>query len=142
MWQLPLLFNTTLASSGVVPDTPAQVEIGRYFRGAWATFAKDPVNGLTKYGWPQYSLNTSSLIRIGYNNQTGPNLAIGNLYDVDCPGLGSSAPTNGSSSPNGIQTLVPSPPPTGTSNLARALSAPVFFIIPITSVVTLFWLDV
>ena len=136
MWQLPLLFNTTLASSGVVPDTPAQVEIGRYFRGAWATFAKDPVNGLTKYGWPQYSPNTSSLIRIGYNNQTGPNLAIGNLYDVDCPGLGSSAP-NGSSSPNGTQTGVPSQPPTATSK-ARGLSAPFFLIIAITSVVILF----
>ncbi|KAK0613552.1 carboxylesterase [Immersiella caudata] len=134
--ELPLLFNTTLASSGVVPDTPAQVEIGRYFRGAWATFAKDPLNGLTKYGWPQYSPNAPSLIRIGYNNQTGPNLAIGNLYDVDCPGLGSSAP-NGSSSPNGTHTGVPSPPPTGTSS-ASGPSAPIFLITAIMSVVILF----
>ena len=134
MRQLPLLFNTTLASSGVVPDTPAQVEIGRYFRGAWATFTKDPVNGLTIYGWPQYSPNTSSLIRIGYNNQTAPNLAIGNLYDVDCPGLGSPAP-------NGTQTGAPSPLPTATSNV-RGLCAPILPTIAITSIVLLFWLDV
>jgi carboxylesterase type B len=136
IWQLPLLFNTTLASSGAVPDTPAQVEIGRYFRGAWAAFAKDPVSGLTRYGWPQYSPNALSLARIGYNNQTGPNLAIGNLYDADCPGLGPSAPT-GSSPTNGTQTRVPgAPPPTATSK-ASELSIPTFLIVAITSVVVM-----
>ena len=115
--KLPLLFNTTLVSSGVEADTPAEVEIGKYFRGAWAAFAKDPVNGLTKYGWPQYSPNTSSLIRIAYNNQTGPNLVTGNTYDIDCPGLGPAAP-NGSSSPNGTQTGGPGPSQTGTNGAA------------------------
>jgi len=126
--QLPLLFNTTLASSNVVPDTPAEVEIGKYFRGAWATFAKDPTNGLTKYGWPQYSPNTSTLIRIAYNNQTGPNLATGNMYDVDCLGLGPAAPNN-SSSPNNTQMGGPGPSHTGSNGATRLHSHELLLVV-------------
>ena len=112
--KLPLLFNTTSVSSSPVADTAAEVEIGKYFRGAWATFAKEPIDGLTGYGWPQYSPNTSSLIRIAFNNQTGPHLAIGSMYDIDCPGLGPAAP-NGSSSPNSTQTGKPGPSATAAN---------------------------
>ncbi len=37
-------------------STPEEVSIGNYMRGAWAAFAKDPVNGLSEYGWPTYDV--------------------------------------------------------------------------------------
>jgi carboxylesterase type B len=71
----------------VVANTAAETSIAKYLRGAWATFAKDPVKGLLTYGtgWPHYSTNGSTLIRLAYNNVTGTNLAIGNMYDDGCP---------------------------------------------------------
>jgi hypothetical protein len=53
-------------------------------RKAWAAFAKDPYNGLMALGWPQYSAHDRSLIRLAYDNQTGPNLGIGNEFDSSC----------------------------------------------------------
>jgi hypothetical protein len=80
-----VLFNTTPTSS--IPDTPDEEAIGVYLRGAYAAFARDPINGLNTYGWPQYSTTDSTLIRLAYKNRTGPNLAIGNMYDIDCVGI-------------------------------------------------------
>ncbi|KAK8909570.1 hypothetical protein QC760_002270 [Botrytis cinerea] len=80
--EVPLLFDTNLANP---PETAEQVEIGKYMRGAWATFAKDPENGLSNYGWPKYDAAEDTLIRLAYNNQTGVNAASPSLYDADCP---------------------------------------------------------
>ncbi|KIM99541.1 hypothetical protein OIDMADRAFT_91883, partial [Oidiodendron maius Zn] len=75
--ELPVLFNNVPFGAGVPPSTDAEVQIGDYIRGAWAAFAKDPVNGLTSYqdGWPMYDPSGETLIRLGFNNQTGTNLA-------------------------------------------------------------------
>ncbi|KAB8300033.1 hypothetical protein EYC80_000272 [Monilinia laxa] len=91
---IPLLFDTNIASP---PDTTEQTAIGKYMRGAWAAFAKDPENGLTNYGWPKYEPGKDTLIRLGYNNQTGANLASPSLYDADCPKIiAAQTGTNGS----------------------------------------------
>ncbi|CAL3969340.1 hypothetical protein PZA11_006090 [Diplocarpon coronariae] len=79
--ELPMLFNTAPDS---IPATEAQVSIGNYMRGAWAAFAKDPSNGLTKYGWPRYDTSQDSLVRLAYDNITGPNLINPYRYDADC----------------------------------------------------------
>jgi hypothetical protein len=103
---LSLLFNQLLPLFGTTPqdvveDTPEQVDISKYLRGAWAAFAKDPEQGLLSYegGWPQYSTNQDTLVRLAYNNQTGTNLARGNMYDEDCqppaPDVTSPAPGGG-----------------------------------------------
>ena len=63
------------------------MDIGSYLRAAWATFAKDSYKDLLTFqgGWPQYSANGRSLVRLGLNNLTDPNLAPGAMYDTDCP---------------------------------------------------------
>jgi hypothetical protein len=52
-------------------------------RAAWAAFAKDPVNGLTNYGSPTYNTSEDSLIRLAYDNITGPNIINPYAYDAD-----------------------------------------------------------
>ncbi|RAL67691.1 hypothetical protein DID88_008432 [Monilinia fructigena] len=91
---IPILFDTNIANP---PDTTEQTSIGKYMRGAWVAFAKDPENGLTNYGWPKYEPGKDTLIRLGYNNQTGANLANPSLYDAECPKvIVASMGTNGS----------------------------------------------
>jgi cholinesterase len=55
--EIPLLFGTS-ADTG--RDTPSEVLLAKNMRHAWAEFAKDPVNGLVKLGWPVYN-QTSEL---------------------------------------------------------------------------------
>ncbi|TAQ85359.1 hypothetical protein B7494_g6327 [Chlorociboria aeruginascens] len=85
--EVPILFNEVPSGPGIPPSTQAEIDIGSYLRGAWAAFAKDPVAGLLTYedGWPQFNPSTDSLVRLGYNNQTGANLV--NSFDSDAPCL-------------------------------------------------------
>lgn len=80
--EVPMLFNTVPQDAS--PNSRQQVDIGNYMRGAWAAFAKDPAHGLEKYGWPTYQANESTLIRIGYENKVGANLANPSIYDATC----------------------------------------------------------
>ena len=80
--EVKLLFNTVDESHG--NSTKDEVALGAYLRAAWAAFAKDPVNGLTKIGWPRYKSNDTTLIRLGYRNSVGPNLARADTYDKSC----------------------------------------------------------
>ncbi|WYZ44121.1 hypothetical protein EsH8_VII_000557 [Colletotrichum jinshuiense] len=81
------LFDTVPQS--LMPSTPNEVAVGDYMRGAWAAFAKDVKKGLLTYadGWPLYNATEETLIRTGYDNQPGSNLALGNAYDSRCPYL-------------------------------------------------------
>lgn len=36
------------------PDTAEQRKLTKIMMNAWASFAKDPENALTKLGWPTY----------------------------------------------------------------------------------------
>jgi cholinesterase len=89
--ELPVLFNYSPPSDlGIPVSTLEEIAIGNYFRGAWATFAKDPVNGLRTYGagngtgWPTYVPGGNTLVRLAYQNLTGPNLAPSQMYDSTC----------------------------------------------------------
>ncbi|KAI1867813.1 uncharacterized protein JN550_006954 [Neoarthrinium moseri] len=79
------IFNTIPQTVAV--NTPEETSIANYIRGAWVAFAKDSVNGLRTYGsgWPQYSTNGDTLVRLAFNNVTGTNLVAGNTYDIECP---------------------------------------------------------
>ena len=51
---LSLIFGTTLDVSGE-PDSPTEAATARYMMNAWASFARDPANGLRAFGWPVYN---------------------------------------------------------------------------------------
>ncbi|KAI0012259.1 carboxylesterase [Xylariaceae sp. FL0662B] len=66
-------------------DTPAEKEVEKFFRGAHAAFAKDPVRGLvTAYGWPGYRADEESLMVIAEGNTTS-RVVLGKKYDTWCP---------------------------------------------------------
>lgn len=98
--ELPVLFNIFPTGAGMPASTTEEIEIGQYFRGAWAAFAKDPVNGLSNYGggWPGYDVGAQTLIRLAYQNLTGTNLALGSMYDTGCPVIFEVTPVKGSAS--------------------------------------------
>ncbi|XXH00714.1 hypothetical protein Hte_007064 [Hypoxylon texense] len=79
-----MIFGTDLDIQDVVARTQAQEQIGTYVRGMWAAFARDPTNGLTNYGLPNYHPLQSTLVRLAYNNATGPNAALPAQYDIGC----------------------------------------------------------
>lgn len=81
--ELPLIFGTT-DSFSTVNATADEVIFTAYIRGAWVAFAKDPVDGLTGYGWPLYDPAGETLIRLGYDNATGLNVAFPEIYDAGC----------------------------------------------------------
>jgi hypothetical protein len=112
--EIPMLFNT--APNSPIPATTEQIAIGKYMRGAWAAFAKNPTSGLTAYGWPRYDPAHDTLIRIAYNNLTGTNVINPKRYDADC-GL-----VNVSSTDDSVIPVLPdsgaSITPTGTGSAA------------------------
>lgn len=136
--EIPILFNIMPAYP---PPTAAEINIANYMRGAWAAFAKDPTQGLTKYGWPVYNPSQDTLIRLAYDNITGPNLINPYRYDADCvfvnisstdntyfpvlPDLGASVTPTGTGTGTGTvsATVVASNTATGTSSGTAAPSA-------------------
>lgn len=73
----------------IIANTPDENALGSYMRGAFAAFAKDPSEGLLTYGkenegWPKYDPNGKTLVRLGYNKMSRPNLAKGKHYDTLC----------------------------------------------------------
>lgn len=84
--ELTLIFGTTFANP---KSTKEENEFESFIQGAWATFAKDPVRGLTVYagGWPIYDSVKKSLIRLGYKNRIGANVAFAEQYDAGCDNI-------------------------------------------------------
>ncbi|KAF8855649.1 carboxylesterase [Acephala macrosclerotiorum] len=111
--EVPIIFDTVPASPG---PTEAEISIANYMRGAWAAFAKDPVSGLTNYGWPTYNTSQDTLIRLAYDNVTGPNLINPYRYDADCVFVNVSS-TNSSNFPS-LPDLGANVTPTGNSSSA------------------------
>lgn len=82
--EIPLVFGT-YNSSPFGPPTDAEISLSHYVQDAWVTFARDPQQGLTNFGWPKYNPNTASLVQIGNSaNQTGVIFAQGNSFDGGC----------------------------------------------------------
>jgi cholinesterase len=59
--EIPMVFGTSETKVGTTKDTPEEAKLSKLMMHAWASFAKDPENGLSKLGWPIYD-PTSTLI--------------------------------------------------------------------------------
>ncbi|KAK4096257.1 alpha/beta-hydrolase [Parathielavia hyrcaniae] len=76
-------------------NTKEQEKVGRWLRGAWAAFARDPVRGLEKYGkgngkgkgkgnrWPGFEEEGETLARIGFEGRE-VSFVRGDFYDAGC----------------------------------------------------------
>ncbi|KEQ80927.1 carboxylesterase [Aureobasidium pullulans EXF-150] len=80
---ITMIFGTAEDVSGV-PNSPAENEVSRYMMRAWAAFARDPSQGLSEIGWPEYSSDKPTLARLAYNNQTAPSFVDPSMYDAEC----------------------------------------------------------
>lgn len=85
-WDITRLYNTNGSTSGAyhmvdlhmifgasedvtgLPTTADQRNLTHIMQTAWASFAGDPVNGLTSLGWPQFDQNKDSYILLGKDN--------------------------------------------------------------------------
>jgi carboxylesterase type B len=56
-----MVFGTAEDVSGL-ENIPAEDATSRYIMGAWAAFARDSKQGLSKYGWPAYNPNGKAQI--------------------------------------------------------------------------------
>ncbi|MCJ1375142.1 hypothetical protein MMC20_006376 [Loxospora ochrophaea] len=81
---ISVVFGTSEDYSGGA-NTPYETAVSAYMRKAWATFAKDPENGLRGYGWPEFNESDTTLIRLAYNSSTNASIALPDLYDYPCP---------------------------------------------------------
>jgi cholinesterase len=61
--ELFTLFGTTKYVTNV-DETPEQTQLGKYMRGAWGAFIRDPYIGLTRYNWPVYNPDSESKVQI------------------------------------------------------------------------------
>lgn len=78
---IPMIFGTSDLRG---PDTAAEAATSKYYQTAWATFAKDPVGGLVKYGWPTYSPEGQTLVELGLNGTTSAVFTEGVAFDGPC----------------------------------------------------------
>lgn len=74
---------------GTLPDgggSQEEREVGKYIRGAWTAFAKDPRRGLSCYGdgWPVYEPGKETLIRLAFNDTVGISMVVPEVYDSLC----------------------------------------------------------
>lgn len=115
------------SGSGLPAATTEEVAIGKYLRGAWAAFAKDPKEGLKGYGggWPLYDPGKDTLVRLAYQNETGLNVTSPSVYDVGCVKtvpVNSTGSESGGSSTSGTPTTSSSATGTPSASVTEAAS--------------------
>jgi carboxylesterase type B len=57
--EVPLIFGSGQFYTNI-SDEPEEIALSKNMRHAWAEFARDPQNGLSKLGWPVYDEQSKS----------------------------------------------------------------------------------
>ena len=84
---LEMVLGVSQDVSGL-PESGPEMQLQAYMMRAWATFADDPVNGLTKeIGWPTYNSGEATLVRLGFNNSPCADFTLPSTYDSPCSSL-------------------------------------------------------
>jgi cholinesterase len=82
---LPLIFGTMDTGRPNQPkSTEEELKLSKNIRTAWATFAKDPNQGLTKLGWPVYQADKPTLVLLGENNKAETKFVDPAPFDSGC----------------------------------------------------------
>jgi carboxylesterase type B len=63
--EIPMIFGTTESKAGATKDTPEEAKLSKHMMHAWASFAKDPEQGLLALGWPLYDPASMFISRLG-----------------------------------------------------------------------------
>jgi cholinesterase len=84
--ELQMLFGNSEDVSGIPASAP-QVQLTKVMQNAWLAFAKDPVNGLSEFGWPQFELGKKTLVRLGFENSPEPDFVRPKAYSGNCSGV-------------------------------------------------------
>lgn len=84
---LEMVLGVSQDVSGL-PESGPEMQLQANMMRAWAAFADDPVNGLSKkIGWPKYNSADATLIRLGHNNSPIADFALPSIYDSPCSSL-------------------------------------------------------
>ncbi|OHF04083.1 carboxylesterase [Colletotrichum orchidophilum] len=81
---LHMIFGASGDVSGIQPSD-AQRRTTALMQSAWATFADDPVDGLSSVlGWPKFDPSETSLVLLAVQNDLEPHFVKPSLYDEPC----------------------------------------------------------
>lgn len=86
--EIGLVFGTYNQST-IANATTQEVLFSKQMQGGWVAFAKDPVNGLIEYGWPQYQANGTTLIQLGKNDMALTTFNNSQAYNTGCAAVAS-----------------------------------------------------
>ena len=78
-----MLFGNSGDVSGIA-STDAQLRLTEVMQSAWVAFARDPVGGLAKFGWPMFAPGEETLVRLGYENSVVPDFVRPEVYSWNC----------------------------------------------------------
>jgi carboxylesterase type B len=101
---VPIVMGATERKPTASKNTAEEEQMIKNTMTAWASFAKDPENGLSKLGWPKYNpqgmiasfichisptqiLLGKTLVRLGYQNQAAASFSAPTEYDSNCKNL-------------------------------------------------------
>ncbi|KAE8327297.1 Alpha/Beta hydrolase protein [Aspergillus sergii] len=82
---VPIVFGTYNKTTIQPSSSPAEVAASKYIQGAWVAFAKDPWNGLSNYGWPQFTSQNRSLVNLALDNRATATIGSAEKWDSHCP---------------------------------------------------------
>ncbi|EJU02409.1 alpha/beta-hydrolase [Dacryopinax primogenitus] len=85
--EIPSVFGTFRQSTFNFPPTANEIALSAYMQSAWVAFARNPVSGLTSFGWPNFStsLLTPSIAALGNSkNPAGVTFSPPIEFDVGC----------------------------------------------------------
>ncbi|KAK6819249.1 hypothetical protein RU639_008242 [Aspergillus parasiticus] len=83
---VPIVFGTYNKTTIQPSSSPAEVAASKYIQGAWVAFAKDPWNGLSNYGWPQFTSQNRSLVNLALDNRATATIGSAEKWDSHCRG--------------------------------------------------------